>query len=119
MADSRLSELENLVVQIQTAGKDWVKAKLRADQLEEDKKPFLAALKNSLDDGHKKEARIDREAEGSIEYRMFIKNMVLARADMLDKKVRYESLNQLFEAKRSERAFERETVRKGIFAQGG
>jgi hypothetical protein len=37
---------------------------------------------------------------------------------MLRKKVRFDGLDKLYEAKRSEAAFHRETVKKGIFDLG-
>ena len=38
---------------------------------------------------------------------------------MLSKRVRYDALDKWFEAKRSNLSFEKETIRKGIFTQGG
>jgi hypothetical protein len=37
---------------------------------------------------------------------------------MLKKKVRFDALGMLFEARRSEKAFEREAVKKGVFDSG-
>jgi len=113
------NELENLVVRYQEAGQDWIKTRLVSDQLEEDLKPYLASLMNELDDGDKSEAKLDREARGSKQFRDYVKNMVLARADTARKKVRYESLGMLWEAKRSELAMEREKLSKGIYHEGG
>jgi hypothetical protein len=111
--------LEKLVKDFQSAGQDWVKAKLVADQLEEDKKSYFFALKNALDNGELSEAKLDRLAGGSKEYREYIQRMCLARADMLSKKVRYDAFDKLFDAARSEKAYERAIVEKGIFHKGG
>lgn len=133
------SELENLVVKIQEAGQEWIDAKLKADQLEEDQKSFLASLMNEIDKSYKPgtlvpvdgkggirtiqpekptESKLDRQARGSREYREYITSMCLARAEMLRKKVRYDALQSLFEAQRSTLALEREKIAKGIFHEG-
>lgn len=122
MGDSekpRISSLEKFVRDYYEAGKVWVDAKLRADQLEEDCKPYLASIENALDDGEKTEAKLEREAKGSKDFRDYVNRMVIARAEALRKKIRFEALGMLFEAKRSQKAFERETIKKGIFDQGG
>lgn len=116
------NELEATVIEWKSAGDAWIAAKLRADQLEEDAKSFLAALINELEKQEKEkivEARLDRRARGSKEYRDFIQSMCLARADALTKKVRFDALEKLFEARRSQRAFERETVKQGLYHTGG
>tara|TARA_Y100000034_G_C6856633_1_gene389378 strand:- start:229 stop:519 length:291 start_codon:yes stop_codon:yes gene_type:complete len=95
-----------------------VEAKLNSDQLEEDQKPFLASLQNALDDGSLSEAKLDRLARGSKEYRDYVRSMVLARAETLRKKVRYEALGNYYEAKRSEASLERSKIEKGIFHEG-
>lgn len=106
-----VTNLERFVTEYEKAGLEWVSAKLKADLLDEDAKPFLDSLKNALDDGNTSEAKLTRLAQGSKQYRDFIKGMVLARADMLRKKVRYEGLEKLFEAKRSNLSFEKEKFR--------
>ncbi len=102
------SSLENFVTEYERAGLAWVEAKLVSDLLDEDQKAFLDSLKNALDDGEKTEAKITREAQGSKQYRDFIRGMVTARAEMLRKKVRYDGLEKLFEARRSNLSFEKE-----------
>ena len=113
-----LTELESLVVQIEAAGRAWVDAKLKSDQLEEDAKPYLASIMNQNDKGDSSEAKLDRLARGSKEYRDFIADMCAKRAESLRKKVRYEGLQALFEAKRSEGALERVKIEKGISGFG-
>jgi len=110
--------LEGLVRQYHEAGTAWIEAKLKADLLEEDQKPYLASLQNALDDGSKSEAKLDREARGSTQYRDFIKGMVLGKAESLRKKVRFDSISMLFSAKQSEMAMEREKISKGIYHEG-
>ena len=112
-------ELEKMVVQLEKAGQAWVTAKLKADQLEEDQKPYLASLCNALDNGETSEAKLDRQAKGSKEYRDYVRDMCLARTEALRQKVRYEGFQALFEAKRSEYALERVKLEKGITHLGG
>lgn len=112
-------ELEKMVVQLEKAGQAWVKAKLCAEQLEEDAKPFLASLQNALDDGETSEAKLERQAKGSKQYRDYIREMCLARAESLKQKVRYEGFQALFEAKRSELALDRVKLEKGVTHLGG
>ena len=119
MANGNLNELEAVVVRMETAGREWVKAKLLADQLDDDTKSYLASIMNELDDGKTSEAKLDRLARGSKEFREFVRSAAIARADMLKKKVRYDGEQSLFEAKRSEYAMERSKIEKGIFHTGG
>lgn len=113
------ASLEKWVVQWQSAGKEWVEAKLVSDQLSDDEKAFLADLMNGLDDGKKSEAKLDRQARGSSEFREHITNTCIAKAVTGRKKVRFDAFGMLFEARRSELSFEREKLSKGIFHKGG
>ena len=103
--------LEKFVARYRSAGLQWVEAKFKSDQLDEDQKSYLDSLKNALDDGEKSEAKITREAQGSKEYRDYIRGLVTARAEMLRKKVEYDALDKLFEAKRSNLSFEKEKMK--------
>lgn len=115
---------ERLVKDINSAGLEWVEAKLKADQLEADQKPFLSSIKNNIERGRNQgetfsETKIERLALGSKEYRDYVVRVCSAVAESLRKKVRYESLQALFEAKRSEGALTRVKIEKGIVGQGG
>ena len=118
------SELERLVVEIQDAGQAWVEAKLRSDQLEADEKNYLAAIMNELDgaaiEGKIKlsEAKLERLARGGKGFRDYVVGRVMAQAETAKRKVRYEALQNYWEAKRSELAMEREKISKGIFHEG-
>lgn len=109
--------LEALVKEIHEAGDSWVKAKLKADQLEETKSAFLASLQNDLESGFNRsniktsEAKLDRLAKGSDEYREFIVGMVTARADALRKRNRLDALKSFFEVKRSQYVTQRDANR--------
>ena len=103
---------EKLVHDMNKSGLAAVEAKLKADQLTEDSKPFLSSLMNALDDGAMPEAKIKRLAEGSKEYRDYIRGMVLAKAEAARALVRWESYCNLFEAWRTVQATER--VRMGV-----
>jgi len=114
--------LESLVIEIQQAGQEWIEAKLRSDQLEDGEKNFLAALINSLDDAMKgqkvSETKLERLARGSADFREYVTGKCCAIAETARKRVRYESLRDLFEARRSEFAFERAKLEKGIYHIG-
>lgn len=109
--EEKLSPLESFVKEYNAAGLAWVNAKLVVDQLDDDLPSFLAALMNELDDGEMAEAKMKRLALGDKKYRDQVNATALARAEMLRKKVRYESLDRLFEAKRSNLSFEKEKMR--------
>ena len=111
-------DLEKLVDDIQQAGYAWVEAKLLSDQLDDDIKPFLASIMNDHDDNKRSEAKLDRLARGSNSFRKYIEKAAVARAETLKKRVHYDSLQSLFEARRSQFALERAKVEKGIFATG-
>ncbi len=111
-------DLTDWAREIQAAGLSWVEAKFKADQMDEDCKPFLASLQNALAGEDLSEAKIKRLAEGSKEYRDFIVGMVTARAEALRRRVKYDALQMAFEAERSKFALEREKIAKGIFHVG-
>ena len=114
--------LEHWVKEYAKAGQDWVKAKLKSDQLDEDAKSYLASLMNGIEAKTSEkisEAKLDRMARGTPEYRKYIIGMCEARAAMLSARVKFDALDKWFEAKRSNLSFEKEVVKKGIFSQGG
>lgn len=118
---SKSESFENLLIAINDAGMAWIDAQLKARQLEEDSKPFLAALINELEptfDGKVSESKLDRLARGSKAYREYILSMCAAWAEAQRLKVRYENLQMLLEARRSELAMERAKIEKGIFHEG-
>ena len=107
---------------INAAGLAWVEAKLIHDQLDGDQKSFLAALQNAIEKAETEkisEAKLERLALAEPEYRAYVRSIAVARADMLRKRVRFDSLNNLFEAKRSEGATERAKISQGIYHSGG
>jgi hypothetical protein len=116
------SELEKLVVQIQDGGQAWIEAKLKSDQLVDGEKNFLAALMNDLEKQFKNtkmsEAKLDRLARGTVEFQNYVVGKALAIAETGRKKIRYEALQSLWEAKRSELSFERAKLEKGIYHEG-
>ena len=62
---------------------------------------MLADLMNTLDDGDTSESKLERLARGRKEWKEFIQNMVVAEAEMLKAKVRYESAVAFYEAGRT------------------
>ena len=117
-----MNDLENLVKQINEAGLAMVEAQLKASQLADDEKNFLATLMSDLEkaiDEKTSETKLERMARGSSEFRDYVRGRVLAQGEAQRLRVRYQSYQSLFEAKRSELALEREKISKGIFSQGG
>ncbi len=120
-AMSDLSGLEVLAFNIQAAGQEWVEAKLMSDQLEADEKSYLSALINDLEkssDEKISETKLERLARGSKPFRDYIRGRVIAQAETNRRKVNYEGLQSLFEAKRSELSLVREKISKGIYDRG-
>jgi len=120
-----MTDLEKLVTEIQQAGQDWVEAKLKSDQLESDEKNYLSALMNDLEktllqktDVKLSEAKLERMARGSEGFRSYVVGRVTAASETGRKKVRYEAALNFWEAKRSQMAFERAQLEKGIFERG-
>lgn len=115
---------EPLLKEIHDAGLTWIDAQLKARQLEEDQKSFLAALKNDYEKAMEQtkekitESKLDRLALGSVSYRDYILNTCTAWAEAQRFRVRYDNLQMVLEARRSELAMERAKIEKGIFHQG-
>lgn len=116
------TDLEKLVVKIQEGGQEWVEAKLKSDQLDDGEKNYLAAIMNGLEQelkGEKlSETKLERLARGSPEFGQYLIGKCSAIAETSRKKIRYEALQNLFEARRSELALERAKIEKGIFELG-
>jgi len=114
-----LTNLEKTVVEYQQAGTAWIEAKLKSDQAEEGQKSFLAAIVDELDDNNTAEGKLERMAKATPRYRKYVAAMCAARAETLRRRVRFDSLGMLFEARRSELSYQKEQVAKGIFHTGG
>lgn len=120
-----ISELEKIVVEIQEAGQAWIEAKLKSDQLEDNEKNFLAAIMNrteaeiiKMSAEKASDTKLERWARGSNEFLAHVKAKNEAKAETGKLKVRYEALQAYWEAQRSQLAFEREKIAKGIFHEG-
>jgi DNA topoisomerase IA len=100
-----LTLLERRIIKAEKMGEEWVA------KLEESKKNVLADLENTLDDGDTSEAKLERLARGRPEWKEFIRNLVVAEAEMLKAKVRYESAVAFFEAGRTAESTERAKMR--------
>jgi hypothetical protein len=122
MSKPELGALEKLVVEIQDAGQAWIEAKLRSDQLADGEKNYLAALMNGIDEAMKgkkiSEHKLERLARGTPEFGAYVVGKAVAIAETGRKKIRYDALQSLWEAKRSELSFERAKIEKGIFHEG-
>lgn len=114
------TELEQLVGNIERAGQEWIAAKLKSDQLDGNEKNYLAGLINDLRKaaGEKpSEAKLECLARGSKGFQEYVVGRVLAVGETGRAKVRYEAALNFWEAKRSQMAFERAKIEKGIFHQ--
>lgn len=128
MSDDK-PNLEQWVIKYQSEGQAWVAAKLKADQLSEGQKNYLASLINDLekkaaqsiheDQRKMSEQKLERLARGSKEFIDYTNRMCLAISDMLSKRVRFDAMEKWWESKRSGMSFEKEIVKRGIFTQGG
>jgi hypothetical protein len=118
-----MTDLEKLVTDIQMAGKAWIDAKEKADQLDADEKNLLASLMNDLEKkefaGQKvSDAKLERLARGGEAFRTYVRGRIMAQTNALRLKVRYENLDKLWESKRSDQSTERQKIARGIFATG-
>ena len=105
-----LTLLEQRIVKAERHGEAWAELHAKWLQLDEDKKSFLAALINDLDDGSMSEAKLERLARGSKAYRDYIAGLAIAKGEELRAKVRYENARDLFEAARSAESTERQKM---------
>jgi hypothetical protein len=106
-ARAELSPLEQRIVTAEKYGKEWADKYEVWLQLDESKKNFLASLMNDLDSGDMSEAKLERLARGSKEFKDFITNLCLAKGQELRSKIRYENAVAFYEAGRTQQANER------------
>ena len=108
------SELEKRIILAESLGQKWAEIHQIWLQLDEDKKNYLAALINDLEAAHSNavsEAKLERLARGSKEFREYVKNMCIAKGEELRAKVKYENARDYFEAGRSQESTEREKMK--------
>lgn len=103
------SELERRIIYAEELGQKHAAIYEVWLQLDEDKKNYLAALMNDLDDGNGSysEAKLERLARGSPQFRQYIKSLAIAKGEELRAKVKYENARDFFEAGRSQESTER------------
>jgi len=111
MSKPERSELEKRIIFAEELGGKWAAIHQIWLQLDEDKKNYLSALMNDLDDGEKSEAKLERLARGTKDFREYIKNMCIAKGEELRAKVRYDNARDYFEAGRSQESTEREKMK--------
>lgn len=111
MSRPERTELEKRIIFAEELGEKWAGIHEIWLQLDEDKKNYLASLMNDLDDGDKSEAKLERQARGSREFRQYVKNLSIAKGEELRAKVKYENARDLFEAARSKESTEREKMK--------
>lgn len=105
------SELERRIIYAESLGKYWGDLYEVWLQLDNGQKNFLASLMNDLDDGKSSEAKLERLARGTKEYREYCKNVAIAKGLEIRAKVKYENARDYFEAGRSQESTEREKMK--------
>ena len=90
---------EKLYHKLIEAGEEWSDKDAAANILEETKKTLLAELKTSYQGS---DAERERNSLATSEYKLHLKNMVLARKEANRARVRYESMKMLAELRRTE-----------------
>ena len=96
------TELERRILRAEELGQKWAAADEIFYQLDETKKTVLADLMRDLDtDGKASEARLERLARSSQQWRDHIGRLAIAKGEMLRAKVRYESAVAYYEAART------------------
>ncbi len=111
------SELEKRIIFAEEAGQKWAGIHEIWLQLDEDKKNYLSAIMNDIEaatdhkDEKMTEAKLERLARGSKEFREYVKNMCIAKGEELRAKVKYENARDYFEAGRSQESTAREQMK--------
>ena len=110
------NSLEQIVGDLDAAGLEWARLDLKASQLEEDKKSFLAAIQTELTKQHPEasEKTLERLALADPTYRAFVSGMCAARAAALQARIKYDNTEKLYDARRSQLALERDKVERNI-----
>lgn len=108
---TNLTVLEKRIVKAAELGEKWAALHATWMQLDEDKKNYLAALMNDIDDGDTSEAKLERRARASKEYRDYVRNLAIAKGEELRAKVHYDNARDFFEAGRSQESTEREKMK--------
>lgn len=106
------SELEKRVIRAQELGQKWAELHEIWLQLDRDEKNYLASLMNDLSNTTEglSEAKLDRLARGSKEFREYVRRICIAKGEELRAKVRYDNARDYFEAARSLEATERAKI---------
>lgn len=116
-----LENLEKLVTEIEEAGIYYVELRAIARRYEELKKIKLAQLKRDhakRNDGRISHVQLESKAYADPDYKKFILDLVRTEKESEKAKVRYEACKNLFDAMRTNIAFEREKLAKGVIGVG-
>lgn len=95
------SELEKRIIRAEKLGEEYAERDALYYQLDETKKSVLADLMKDLDNGDTSEAKLERMARATKEWRDHINNLALAKGQMLRARVRYEAAVAWYEAART------------------
>lgn len=96
-----MTELETRILRAEKLGQEWAKADEVFYQLDETKKSVLADLMKDLDDGDTSEAKLERLARASKEWKEHVSRLAIAKGEMLRAKVRFEAATAWYEAART------------------
>lgn len=112
MPNGQISELEKRVIRAQELGQKWAELHEVWLQLDRDEKSYLASLMNDLANTTEglSEAKLERLARGSVQFREYIQRVCIAKGEELRAKVRYDNARDYFEAARSLEATERAKI---------
>ena len=109
---------EKLIVEIEAAGALWVQAEAVSKRYQELKKVKLAQLKKEIEKENPgvkyTHAALETEALAHPDYREFLDDMTNFWKEAETQFLHYEALKNKFDAARSEMAFERTKLERGI-----
>ena len=115
----KMTELEKRIVAAQKAGQAWAVADGRYFLLDETKKSVLADLMRESDvEGNTSEAKLERMARSSDEWKKFVAGLAAAKTAALSARVRHESLIAWYEAERTKESTRRTEIARGLFSEG-
>lgn len=115
-----MSRLEEIILEAETVGYEWVEARQVASRLQELRKPKLYQIATKISEEVRmnsplrkdiSENKLERLAYASDDYSQFIEEMTEAEKCAEMARIRYESLINLFEALRSEYSLKKAEMR--------
>jgi len=115
-----MSRLEEIILEAEKVGYEWVEARQVSNRLQELRKPKLYQIATKISEdfrmnnpGHKEisENKLERLAYASDDYSQFIEDMTEAEKCAETARMKYDALINLFEALRSEYSLKKAEMR--------